>query len=52
MAQPKRKPHFVLSLGKSMAQITAEFSPIPGFNLLVNLVCGIIELADNVSHNR
>jgi len=44
--------HVVLSLGKSMAQITAELAPVPALLPLVDALCGIIQLCENVSHNR
>jgi len=35
-----------------MAQITAEFAPLPGLCLGAELLCGIIELCENVTTNR
>lgn len=52
MAAPRQQPHFMVSLGKSLAQITAEFSPIPGYGLLVGTLCSILEVCDNVTQNR
>jgi len=41
-----------ISFGKNAAQILAEFSPIPGMHPVVELLVGIIELCENVTHNR
>lgn len=41
-----------VSLGKTIAQITAELSPIPGLPILVEVLCGIIELCENIGHNK
>lgn len=52
MAAPKVQPHFIISLGKSLAQITSEFSPFPGYGLLVEALCSILESVENVAQNR
>ncbi|THV03284.1 kinase-like protein [Dendrothele bispora CBS 962.96] len=39
-------------MGKSLAQITAEFAPIPGLCLGAELLCGIIELCENITTNK
>ncbi|KAJ3547750.1 hypothetical protein NMY22_g1528 [Coprinellus aureogranulatus] len=52
MAAPKVQPHFIVSLGKSLAQITSEFSPFPGYGLLAEALCTILEAVDNVAQNR
>ncbi|KAF5322677.1 hypothetical protein D9619_001133 [Psilocybe cf. subviscida] len=44
--------HPILCLGKTVAQITAELAPIPVIYPLVESLCGIIQLCENVAHNR
>lgn len=46
------KTQLVMSLGKTTAQILAEFSPIPGLYPAVDLLVGIISLCEDVTHNR
>lgn len=41
-----------ISLGKTAAQIVAEFSPIPGLYPAVELLVSIMELCENITHNR
>ncbi|KAF9550324.1 kinase-like protein [Agrocybe pediades] len=41
-----------LSLGRTVAQITAELAPVPGLSPTVEVLCGIIQLCERVSHNR
>ncbi|KAJ7591214.1 kinase-like domain-containing protein [Mycena floridula] len=41
-----------VSLGKTVAQVTAMFAPIPGLSPAAELLCGIIQLCQNVSHNK
>ncbi|KAJ7284467.1 kinase-like domain-containing protein [Mycena rebaudengoi] len=41
-----------LSLGKTAAQITAQFSPVPGLAPAAELICGITVLCQNVTRNR
>ncbi|KAF5333294.1 hypothetical protein D9611_002226 [Ephemerocybe angulata] len=52
MYAPKQQPHIIVSLGKSLAQVTAEFAPIPGYGILVGALCSILEACDNVTQNR
>ncbi|KAL0574327.1 hypothetical protein V5O48_007638 [Marasmius crinis-equi] len=48
----KNTVHLLLSLGKTLAQITADFAPFPGLCPAVELLCGMIALCENVSANR
>lgn len=41
-----------MSLGKTVAQITADFAPIPALCPAVDLLCGLIQLCENISLNR
>ncbi|KAJ7213167.1 kinase-like domain-containing protein [Mycena pura] len=41
-----------ISLGKTPAQITAQFAPIPRLAPVAELICGIIQLCQNVTQNR
>ncbi|KAG7445880.1 kinase-like protein [Guyanagaster necrorhizus] len=42
----------LMSLGKTVAQITADFAPIPALCPAVDLLCGLIQLCENISLNR
>ncbi|TFK27094.1 kinase-like protein [Coprinopsis marcescibilis] len=35
-----------------MAQITAQFAPIPGYGLIVDTLCNILQLCNNVGQNK
>ncbi|KAK7061549.1 mitochondrial distribution and morphology protein 10 [Favolaschia claudopus] len=41
-----------ISLGRTAAQITAQFAPVPALAPIGELICGIIQLCQNVTHNR
>ncbi|KAJ7871359.1 hypothetical protein B0H13DRAFT_1634263 [Mycena leptocephala] len=41
-----------ISLGKTMAQITAQFAPVPGLVPAAELICCIIDLCQNLTQNR
>ncbi|KAJ6460773.1 kinase-like domain-containing protein [Mycena vitilis] len=41
-----------ISLGKNVAQIAAQFAPVPWLSPVANLICGIIQACQNVSQNR
>ncbi|KAJ7179314.1 kinase-like domain-containing protein [Mycena filopes] len=50
---PTRRPTaLAISLGKSVAQITAQFAPIPALAPAAELICAIIQLCENVTQNR
>ncbi|KAG2013889.1 TKL/TKL-ccin protein kinase, variant 2 [Coprinopsis cinerea AmutBmut pab1-1] len=46
------QPHLTISLGMSLAQITAQFAPLPGYNFIVDALCAILQCCDNVVQNR
>ncbi|KAJ6510007.1 kinase-like domain-containing protein [Mycena vitilis] len=48
----RRSTDLAISLGKTAAQITAQFAPIPALSVCVDLICHIIELCQNVTQNR
>ncbi|KAJ7682057.1 kinase-like domain-containing protein [Mycena polygramma] len=41
-----------ISLGNNVAQIAAQFAPVPWLSPVVGLICGIIQACQNVSQNR
>ncbi len=46
------RTEILISLGKTVAQITADFAPVPGLCPAVDLLCGLIELCENITLNR
>ncbi|KAJ6599272.1 kinase-like domain-containing protein [Mycena vulgaris] len=48
----RRTTGLALSLGKSVAQVTAQFAPVPALAPAAELLCAIIQLCQNVSQNR
>ncbi|KAJ7117403.1 kinase-like domain-containing protein [Mycena crocata] len=48
----RRTTGLALSLGKTAAQITAQFAPVPALAPAAELICGIIVLCQNVSQNH
>ncbi|KAJ7095185.1 kinase-like domain-containing protein [Mycena belliarum] len=48
----RRSTGLALSLGKTVAQVTAQFAPIPGLAPAAELLCAIIQLCQNVAHNK
>lgn len=43
---------FLSVIGKTAAQVVADFAPVPGLGIAVELVIGILELCENISTNR
>ncbi|KAJ7228860.1 kinase-like domain-containing protein [Mycena pura] len=41
-----------LSLGKTVAQVTAQFAPVPALAPVVEAICVIMKLCQNVTQNR
>lgn len=41
-----------LSLGKTAAQITAYFTPVPGLAAATDILCTIVQICQNVAQNR
>lgn len=50
--RPRNTLDLAMSLGKSVAEIVAEFAPVPGLSLAVDVLCGIISVCDQISSNR
>lgn len=42
----------VFSLGKTVAQIMADFSPVPGLSPAVQLLILIVDTCEGVTYNR
>ncbi|KAF9076713.1 kinase-like domain-containing protein [Rhodocollybia butyracea] len=49
---PNYQRQLIVSLGKSTAEVIANFAPVPGLGIAAGMLCTIMELTENVVTNR
>lgn len=49
---PQLEYHLTRVLGKGAIQIAADFAPVPALSPAVEILCGILQLCENVATNR